>query len=42
MEEPDEGKQQGLAGLLAQLQGLQPRDPLYAVIAYKDHKPGQA
>ena len=40
-DEPDEPKQ-GIEALLAQLQGFTPKDPLFAVIAYRDHKPGQA
>ena len=40
-DEQDEPKQ-GLEALLAQFQGIAPRDPLFAVIAYRDQKPGQA
>ena len=40
-DEADQPKQ-GLEALLAQFQGIAPKDPLFAVIAYRDHKPGQA
>ena len=40
-DEADEPKQ-GLEALLAQFQGIAPKDPLFAVIAYRDHKLGQA
>ena len=39
-DEQDEPKQ-GLEALLAQFQGIAPKDPLFAVIAYRDHKPSQ-